>query len=160
MFQVYAGVVGYIHIIVSILSLIFGAWIILTKKGTSIHKKIGYAYAVCMLLVSITALMMYELTGSFTIFHLFAAWGLITVSIGVVVAILRKPAKNWLTYHYYFMYWSVVGVYAALGAELSVRLPSAPFWEMVGISSGLVSIVGTIIYAKKKGDWAKLSDVY
>ena len=158
--MIVASPVGLIHVIVSVLALIFGTWILVTQKGTAIHRKIGYVYTVNMLLVNITALMIYRLTGSFTLFHIFAAYGLVTVSIGIAVAILRKPEKNWLTYHFYFMYWSVIGLYAALGAELSVRIPATPFWWMVGLSAGAVSIIGTIIYVKKKDDWMKLSDIY
>lgn len=158
--MIYSSNVGLFHLIVSILALIFGSWVIFTEKGTAIHRKIGYFYTVCMLLVNITALMIYRLTGSFGLFHIFAIYGLITVSIGVGVAIIRKPVKNWLTYHFYFMYWSVVGLYAAFAAEVSVRVPSTPFWWMVGISAGIVSIIGTIIYMKKKDAWEKMSKLY
>ena len=158
--MIYGSTMGLFHLIVSVLALIFGSWVIFTEKGTTIHKRVGYVYLICMFLVNATALMIYRLTGSFGLFHIFAIYGLITISIGIGVAILRKPTKNWLTYHFYFMYWSVVGLYAAFAAEVSVRVPSTPFWWMVGISAGVVSVIGTIIYMKKKDVWMNLSDIY
>ena len=156
----YSSTIGLIHIIFSVLSLIFGTWIIFTNKGTGIHKKVGYVYTICMYLVCISALMLYRLTGTFGIFHFFALYGLITISIGIGAAIFRKPAKNWLFIHLYCMYWSVIGLYAAFAAAVSVRVPQTPFWWMVGVSSGAVSIIGTIVYMKKKEQWSKLADMY
>lgn len=155
-----SGEIGLIHLVFSILAIIFGSYILFTEKGTKIHRKVGYAYVVSMLVVNLTALLIYRLTGRFGIFHFFALWGLLSVLAGVLAAFFRRPVKSWLVLHYYFMYWSVIGLYAAFAAELSVRLPKAPFWGTVGISSGLISIIGTIAYFKIKGKWDKMADVY
>lgn len=152
--------IGLIHLIFSILALIFGSYILFTQKGTKRHRQVGYLYVVFMLGVNITALMIYRLTGKFGVFHFLAIWGLLSVLIGIGVAVLRRPVKNWLIFHYYFMYWSVIGLYAAFAAEMSVRVPQTPFWAMVGVSSGLVSVLGTFVYFKIKGRWDKLAEVY
>lgn len=155
-----ASEIGLVHLAFSILALVLGSYILFTEKGTAIHRKVGYAYAISMLGLNATALMIYRLNGKFGLFHFFAVWGLFSITVGVLAAAFRKPAQSWLTFHYYFMYWSVIGLYAAFGAEMSVRIPKRPFWTMVGVSSGLVSVIGTIIYFKVKGRWDKLAQLY
>ena len=47
--------IGFIHLIFSILALIFGTPVLLKTKGTQSHKRIGYAYTIAMSGVIITA---------------------------------------------------------------------------------------------------------
>lgn len=145
--------IGLIHIFTSILSMVFGAAVLVTPKGTKIHKRMGYAYTLNMLLVLITALMIYRLFGGFGPFHIIAIIGFIYIIGGILPAFFR--ISNWLKYHVYFMYWSVIGVYAAFVAEVAVRLPNSPFWWMVGLGTLVVTIIGGILYGKNKDLWLK-----
>ena len=59
---------GWIHLIASIVALITGTMILLMKKGTRVHIRIGYGYAAAMVVVVGTAFMIYRLFGGWGIF--------------------------------------------------------------------------------------------
>ena len=154
--QVVFSEIGLIHLIVSILALIFGTLVLVLEKGTKRHKQIGYAYFVSMLGVIVTAFMIYRLFGRFGIFHITALISLVTLSAGMIPAILRKPVNKWFRWHYGFMYWSVMGLYAAFVAETMVRVPQTPFFGMVGIATFLVMLFGAVIFVKSQKTWSNM----
>ena len=57
------GTNGMIHLIASIIALITGSLVLILKKGTKIHKQIGYVYVVSMGILILTAFMIYRLFG-------------------------------------------------------------------------------------------------
>lgn len=143
--------VGWVHVIASFCSMVFGAWVILGKKGTQRHKQLGYGFALSMVVVLVTAMMIYRLFRGFGIFHVIALIGFVYLALGILPAFFR--IKNWLRWHIYFMYWSVIGLYAAFAAEISVRLPEAPFWWAVGLATALIAALGGVFYGKYKQSW-------
>lgn len=158
--------IGFIHLIVSILALIFGTWVLTARKGTRTHRRAGYAYAISMMLLIITALLIYRLFGRFGVFHGAAIVSAATLAGGMIPVIWRKP-KNWLNLHFSFMYWSVFGLYAAFVAEMAVRLPvrtmfssARTFFTTVIISTLVTMLVGQIIFFAYKKKWQKISDSY
>lgn len=151
--QIVFSEIGLVHLIVSILALIFGTLVLMLEKGTKRHKQIGYAYFVSMLGVIGTAFMIYRLFGRFGVFHITALISLVTLSAGMIPAILRKPVNNWFRLHYGFMFWSVIGLYAAFAAETLVRVPQTPFFGMVGIATFIVILFGAIIFGIYKKKW-------
>ncbi|MEQ8523393.1 DUF2306 domain-containing protein [Gracilimonas sp.] len=146
--------IGFIHFSFAILSMILGAVIIFTKKGGSIHKKLGYAYCLSMVGLNVSALLIYKLFGFFGPFHVFALISLGSVIGGFVPAFLKKPEGSWLEYHYEFMNWSVVGLYAAFWSETFTRFFSfadwGGFWMLVGSATGVTVAVGAYLIKKKK----------
>jgi len=157
---------GWLHLIVSILALVFGTWVLITPKGTRAHRRIGYLYAVSMILLIVTAFLIYRLFGRFGVFHVAAIASAVTLAGGMIPALLRKP-KNWLDLHFSFMYWSVFGLYAAFVAEMAVRLPfrtmfnsSLAFFTTVIISSLATMLVGRFIFFAYKKRWQGLSAAY
>lgn len=54
------SIFGGIHVFFSIIGLITGAYILLAKKGTKIHKRSGYIFSIALLLVNISALFIYD----------------------------------------------------------------------------------------------------
>ena len=142
---------GWIHLVVSILALIAGSFVMCTKKGTKRHKIIGYFYSFFMLSVLVTALLIYRLTGGFNVFHFIAIAGFFYLIMGLVPMVLKR--KNRIKTHIYFMYWSVIGLYAALVAEVLVRVPNTPFWWMVGVGVAVVTGIASYYYVKKKKLW-------
>jgi uncharacterized membrane protein len=152
--QVIFSDIGLIHLISSILALIFGTMVLVLTKGTRFHKQIGYAYAGSMLGVIVTAFMIYHLFGRFGIFHITAIISTISLLGGMIPVVLRKPVNGWLRLHYSFMFWSVIGLYAAFAAETLVRIPQVPFFGMVGFASFGVTIIGGIFFAIYKKKWA------
>jgi uncharacterized membrane protein len=134
--------------------MIFGAVIIFMKKGNSLHKKLGYIYIFCMLGLNVSALMIYKLFGHFGPFHAFALISLGSIIGGFVPVYLKKPEKTWLEFHYEFMNWSVVGLYATFTRFLNFSGWSG-FWLMVGSATGATVAVGAYFIKKKKGAFIK-----
>lgn len=132
--------VGLIHLVASCLALVAGAVVLLRRKGTRFHRRLGYAYVGSMVALNVTALMIYRLFGGFGPFHVAALVSLATVVPAVVAARRRRP--GWLARHYYWMTFSYVGLLAAGASEVATRLPDAPFWGAVAASSIAVILVG------------------
>jgi uncharacterized membrane protein len=160
--NIVSGATGLIHLIVSIIALITGLVVLITTKGTKRHKQIGYIYAISMVILNITAFMIYKLFGKFGIFHWFAVVSCLTLLLGIY-PVLVKNFKNYLLVHFNYMYWSVVGLYCAFCAEILTRIPfiyDLPnkrqlFGILTGVSIFLVMTVATIIFAKMKPKWTK-----
>ena len=162
--NIVSGTTGLIHLIVSIIALITGLFVLTTTKGTKQHKQIGYIYAVSMILLNLTAFMIYRLYGKFGIFHWFAVISCLTLIAGLY-PVLTKKSKNYLLTHFNFMYWSVVGLYCAFMAEVFSRLPKiiltesgepmTAFYKGVGIGIGFVMTIAVIFFIRYKPKWTK-----
>jgi uncharacterized membrane protein len=156
------GTTGLIHLIFSIVALITGLLVLVKNKGTKQHKRIGYLYVVSMIVLNLTAFMLYNLYGKFGIFHVFAVISCLTLFAGLY-PVLTKKHKNYLLTHFSFMYWSVVGLYCAFMAEIFSRLPKliltttgepmTIFYKLVGIGIAIVMIIGIVFYIKFKPKW-------
>ncbi len=147
-YQITSGV----HIGCAISALILGLCVLLVRKGTRIHKQLGYAYFFNMLGLNISALFIYQLTGHFGPFHGAALASLLTLIAGFVPAYRRLPRERWLEFHYEFMNWSYVGLIAAGVSEAATRLPSAPFWPAVIVSMVAVFLLGGILISRGRAN--------
>ncbi len=136
--------IGLFHTLTAILAVILGTVVLLRKKGTLTHKRTGYAYCFAMLALNSSAFFIVNFNG-FSIFHFFAIVSLLTLIAGIVPAILRS--KNWFRRHFYFMSWSVVGLYCAFWAEVGVRFVGnmREFWWVVALSGIITSFIGAIV---------------
>lgn len=143
---------GLIHTVFASTSLVFGTLILWMQKGTTIHKRVGYAYVFSMGIMLITAFMIYRLFDGFGIFHFFAIVSTISLIGGMVPAIGRFPKNGWLDLHFSFMYWSVIGLYAAFISEIMTRIPNADM-RMLGIAMLLVFVPGSIYFRKLMNKW-------
>ena len=132
---------GLFHTLVAVSAMVFGALVFLNSKGTRKHKRLGYAYVVSMLVMNLSSFTLFNF-GGFSLFHGFAVISLITLGMGIVPA-MRKKQKNWFTRHFYFMNWSVVGLYCAFWAEVGTRLVEMRyFWWTVALATFLTAMVG------------------
>ena len=155
-----SGNIGLIHLLVSIVAMITGIVILMTKKGTKKHKQIGYIYVTSMLLVNFTAFMIYRLFGGFGIFHFFAIVSFLTLLAGMY-PIIRRKGENYIFKHFNYMYWSVVGLYCAFCAEVLTRVPIylhiktswKLFSTLTGLSIFIVMVIATVIFKKYKLKW-------
>ncbi|MEM9076939.1 MAG: DUF2306 domain-containing protein [Bacteroidota bacterium] len=147
-------VTGGIHLISSIVALISGMLILIIKKGTKRHRQTGYVYVFNMSVLIITALLIYRLFNGWGIFHYATIAIFLTILFGMIPVWTKKPKNTWIYRHFSFMYWSIVGLYAAFVAELLTRIPNTPFFGMVGIASGLVMLLGIILFVRNKTKWA------
>jgi uncharacterized membrane protein len=140
---------GLFHTLVALLAMLFGAIVLLRPKGTRRHKQLGYAYVICMVLLNGSAFGIYNFGGKPSLFHLFALISFATLLAGIIPAI-RKSSKKWYQKHFYFMSWSVVGLYCAFWAETGTRLlDGRNFWWVVMIASMATAFVGMIIIKRK-----------
>ena len=84
------------HLWSAVSALVFGLFVFFVRKGTRLHKQLGYAYFFNMLGLNISALFIYQLTGNFGPFHISALASLLTLIAGFIPAYLRLPRKGWL----------------------------------------------------------------
>ena len=148
--------IGFIHLMAAFVATITGTMVLFMKKGTKRHKQVGYVYVFSMLLLNATAFMTYRLFGGFGIFHYGAIGSALTVLGGIIPAI--KKSKGWVNRHLAFMYWSVVGLYAAFASETFTRVPETPFFGMVGIATGTIMLLGAIGFSKYRKSWHRQFD--
>ncbi len=158
--MVVSGEIGLVHLTSAILALITGSWILATNKGTLVHRAVGYVYVISMLIMLVTAFMIYRLFGGFGIFHFFAVVSSVTLLGGMIPAIRRKPEKSWLDWHFSFMYWSVVGLYGAFIGEILVRIPATRSFRLLGVSITTLMTLGYLFFFFYKKRWTKLSAGY
>ena len=151
---------GLIHSIAGVIALITGTLILILKKGTKLHVRTGYVYAVSMLVLLISSFMVYRLFDGWGIFHYASLVSSITLIAGMIPPIFMRNKSYWLRLHFTAMYWSVFGLWSAFIAEMSVRIPESSFMWMVGVAFGLVILIGVVIFAIKKPQWIKWSNNY
>lgn len=135
---------GLIHLLACVLALIAGTCLLAITKGSEIHKRIGYAYCISMLTVNGTAFSLYHLFNGLGPFHFAALISLATLVAGMIPVLFRT--KSWLRLHLSFMYYSVIGLYAAFASEIIVRIPGISFGPAVGIATTLVMIVAMLLF--------------
>ncbi|MBW1297761.1 DUF2306 domain-containing protein [Aquimarina litoralis] len=162
----FLSTVGIIHFASSIISLISGTIVIAKSKGTKTHKQVGYVYTLSMIILLITSFMIYRLHGTFGVLHWFSVISSITLLLGMLPMILKRP-KSYLHLHLSFMYWSVIGLYCAFFAEVLTRIPFIlkvdqniipVFYALVGVATGLVGGMGSLFFRKYKKRWENLID--
>lgn len=136
--------IGWFHFILAVLAMLTGTIVLLNKKGTQFHKRTGYVYVVSMLLMNLSSFFIINFDG-FSIFHFFAIVSLITIFGGMIPAIKKK--KNWFGYHFYFMSWSVVGLYCAFWSEIGTRFVNnmQQFWWAVILATLITVFIGSKI---------------
>ena len=140
----------------SVCALISGTLVLIMKKGSKRHKQIGYVYVISMTILLVTAFLIYRLFKGWGIFHYATAFSMIIILLGMIPIWTKKPANKWKYQHFNFMYWSVIGLYAAFAAEVLTRIPETPFFGMVGIATGIITIIGGIFIRINKAKWVKI----
>ncbi len=153
MANLFGDTYGFIHLIASLLALITGFMVLVMKKGTKSHVKVGYIYVLSMALLIATSFMIYRLFNGWGIFHYTSIISLITIALGMIPIWTKKPVNSWKYLHFSFMYWSVVGLYAAFAAEILTRIPETPFFGMVGIATTVIMLIGGIYFGMNKAKW-------
>jgi uncharacterized membrane protein len=111
---------GAMHLTAAVAALALGAVVLWAPKGTALHRTVGAGYVAAMVILSVSALAIYRLTGRFQPFHALALVSLATIARGIVPALRRRP--GWLMTHYRNMAWSYIALLAAACSEIVVRL--------------------------------------
>jgi uncharacterized membrane protein len=147
---------GLIHLISGIIALIFGGLVIVIKKGTLTHKRIGYIYVISMTILILTSFGIYRLFGQFGLFHYLSIVSTFSLVAGMLPMFKKIRTPKDYEIHFKRMYWSVVGLYAAFAAESFVRIPRfGGFWEAVAWSFVLVFIICFVTFIKMRPVWSK-----
>jgi uncharacterized membrane protein len=133
---------GAMHVVLAITALVAGGAMFLQKKGGRLHRSLGYLYCVALLLVNVSALLVYQDNGGPGPFHILALISLATLSAGFVPAFTRADKSGWLHRHAYFMSWSYVGLVAAGVGQMAIKWTDLPAAIAVGLLSTLVVLLG------------------
>ena len=136
---------GLVHALLGVAALLLGLAVLFRRKGTRVHRQIGQAYVLSMLLLNVTALMIYDLWGRFGPFHIASLISLATVGAGFVPVYLRRPRATWMQLHATFMCWSYVGLLAAFVSEVATRVPGVGFGSGTIAATALVVAGGAIL---------------
>jgi uncharacterized membrane protein len=156
-----ASSMGAAHVSSAVAALLLGAVVLGTSKGTALHRTIGAGYAAAMVILNVSALAIYRLTGHFEPFHALALLSLATILRGLVPALRRPP--GWLMTHYRSMAWSYVGLLAAACGEVVVRLlfRAGTFmgsWHIIAGGSAiaiLFVVLGIVVLPRLR--WAEMA---
>lgn len=156
--------IGLIHLVTAIFAVITGSMILVMKKGTQNHIRVGYAYVAFMTVMLTTAFTIYRLWGEWGLFHYAAVMSSVTLLGGIIPILTKYPKDSYMVFHFSFMYWSVLGLYSAFFAEIMTRLPlvvfegegpNAMFFNMVGLAFVLVMGFGGFYFYRNKDRWEK-----
>jgi uncharacterized membrane protein len=148
--------IGLTHLISGLFALVFGGGVLILKKGTTIHKRVGYVYVASMVVLIISSFGVYRLFGKFGVFHALSLVSTFSLLAGMLPMLKKVRTPSDLETHFKRMYWSVVGLYAAFAAESFVRIPKfGSFWAAVAWSFVIVFIVCFITFIKMRPVWSK-----
>ena len=136
---------GLVHATIGMAAILLGLPVLLLRKGTTLHRRVGLLYVVSMVLLNATALSIYDLFGRFGVFHWLAIVSLATVSMGVVHVWFRWPARSWMEQHAHAMSWSYAGLIAAFFAEIGARVPGVGFATGVIVPSIVVMAAAAVL---------------
>ena len=142
---------GAVHVAFGLAALASGAAVLLRRKGTASHRRLGWTYAAAMLGLNGTAFLIYRLFGGVGPFHVAALASLVTLVGGLIPAIRRRPADRWVERHYYWMTYSYVGLLAATTSEIVTRLPGPIFWWAVAAGTLAVLVTGAALIGRQAG---------
>jgi uncharacterized membrane protein len=135
---------GTTHLWAALLAMLAGAVVLMSRKGTQWHRRWGWLYVAAMATVIATALLIYDLFGTFGPFHVAALISVVTVTMGLLPALRRRPKGRWVSLHASWMSGSYVGLIAAATSEIATRYLDWSFGATVIAASTVVTVVGVV----------------
>ena len=146
---------GLIHLVAGVLALVLGLAMLVMKKGTLVHRRVGYGYVLSMAVLIVSSFGIYRLFGRFGVFHALSLVSTFSLVAGMVPMFrkVRKPSDY--ETHFKRMYFSVVGLYAAFAAESFSRVSRfGDFWQAVAWGCVLVFVACFVIFIRMKPVWS------
>ena len=132
---------GAIHAALAMLCIGVGLIQFLRLKRGAGHRARGYFYVYTMLVADGTAMLVYQFSGRFNLFHVGAIINFVFVVLAIV-PLLRSPRPaNWRLTHHYFIAWSYVSLMSAAATEIVVRLGLLTTRGQIGLAAFVLSIV-------------------
>jgi uncharacterized membrane protein len=114
--------IGILHTCCATLALVLGAVILLTRKGTVVHVRLGWVYLLSMTTMNLLALFIYRITGGLNVFHIIAIISLAMIVAVMVQIAMRGKLRRWLWRHYQYVTWSYVSLLAGASNEAFVHI--------------------------------------
>ena len=149
---------GAIHAALAILCIAVGLTQFLRPKRGAGHRARGYLYVYAMLVADGTAMLVYQFSGRFNVFHVGAIVNFVFVVLAIV-PLLRSPRPaNWKTTHYRFIAWSYVSPISAAATEIVGRLGLVSRGQ-IGLAALILSLVTMTIAYILIRKYRPLSDV-
>lgn len=112
---------GLLHFSSAVVGMLTGSIMLLSKKGTTIHKKAGYVFVVALLIVNISAMFIYDFNdGSIGVFHFLIPVSVFFLLFGLL-PMLGKRKVHAVMRHNIGMNGAALGLWAAGATEYFVR---------------------------------------
>lgn len=138
--------VGTVHMVAASLSLATGAFQLIRTRRDALHRRVGYTYVFAMLVNNVAALTIHEFSGGFNVFHAFAIYSLISISLAVRPMLVNPRPYQWKRIHYMWIAWSYAGLSAAAVTEGLLRIGHVS-WQLatLGGSFPVIAIAALLI---------------
>jgi uncharacterized membrane protein len=147
---------GAIHATLAMLCIGVGSIQFLRPKRGAGHRARGYFYVYAMLAADGIAMLVYQFTGRFNLFHVAAIVNFVCIVLAIV-PLLRSPRPaNWRMSHYYFIAWSYVSPISAAATNIVARLGLTR--GQIGLAALVVSIATMAIAYVLIGKYRPPSD--
>ena len=154
--KLYGDTNGLIHLVSGIIALALGGLVIFLKKGTKLHRQVGYGYVVSMVILIATSFGIYRLFGKFGVFHYLSLVSTFSLVAGMYPMFKKVRTPQDYETHFKRMYWSVVGLFAAFASESFVRIPKfGGFWQVVAWTFVGIFVICFIVFLKKRAEWSR-----
>jgi uncharacterized membrane protein len=113
---------GAFHVIMATTGLFTGAYLLLSAKGTKLHKSIGYVFVAALLIVNVSALFIYDFNhGKPSVFHYLIIVSLLCLFYGLYPMFKRPFVPGRIKQHFMGMTGAAIGLWAAGATEYFVR---------------------------------------
>lgn len=154
--------VSVVHLMAALLAVTTGTYILLTPKGTTVHRRVGRVYVVAMVILLTTAFGIYALFGRFGVIHWGAVGSVVALLAGMLPVALRRMLPDWLRWHYAGMGASVTGLYAAFVVESTYRFfPAEWFWYVcMGGANTVFLLGGYLLWTHRNGSYRSVPNSY
>ena len=157
------------HTAFGVVALATGAFVLLRQKGDTLHRRVGWVYALALAILCVESYWIQDSTPffrGFGMFHVMATVSLVTLAGGVVTAWRRKP-ESWLGWHYQMMAWSYIGLVMATGSHVfrpvflfflrDLGLPGVACWIATALLLwGLPPVVGVVLLNRREAAWLRM----
>lgn len=143
--------ISLIHTLFGALTLVLGAWNLFAKKGTRLHRGVGWFYAGAMYGLLFTSFFIFNLYDGFGVFHIASILSGITLTVALYFPLRRRKYRNWVEHHYFWIGYSYVGLVMATGSHLFEVFPTWPWEVRAVVFWGVPYLVGNaLIFSQRK----------
>jgi len=111
-----------LHIWVAVFAMISGGWMIYGRKGTPVHRYMGFGFVLAMIVVNVTVLIELAFTGKILVFHaltILSGWTLYRGLAPMIRSRLGAAlSPGDIVRHGHYMIWTYYGLLAAFTAQV------------------------------------------